>query len=60
MNKKTKKIMQGIGAAMAVGSVVAAASASMPTNGKNSYKKAASNAMDKVNNFVNNVQSMMK
>ena len=58
MKKKTANVIKGIGVAMAVGSVVAAASASMGTN-STSTKKAMQKAVNKVSDFVDTVSSMM-
>ena len=60
MKNNTKKVMQGVGVAMAVGSVVAAASASMAGNRKTDMKKTAKKAMNAVNSFAQDVQSIMK
>lgn len=59
MTKKTQKVMKGLGVAMAVGSAVAAASATMGSN-KQGTKKTAAKAVHAVSNFVDNVSSMMK
>lgn len=58
MKKKTANVIKGIGVAMAVGSVVAAASASMGTNSA-STKKAMQKAVNRVSDFVDTVSSMM-
>lgn len=53
--------MKGLGVAMAVGSAVAAASATMGTNKHNQgMKKNATKAVQAVEHFVDNVSSMMK
>ena len=51
MKKKTANIIKGVGVAMAVGSAVAAASATMGTNSK-STKKTMQKAVTKVSDFV--------
>lgn len=58
MKKKTANVIKGIGVAMAVGSVVAAASATMGTN-STSTKKAMQKAVNKVSDFVDTVSSIM-
>lgn len=57
MKKKTVNIMKGLGVAMAVGSVMAAASASMGEN--KSAKKTMQKAVNKVSDFVDTVASVM-
>lgn len=58
MKRKTAKVMKGLGVAMAVGSVVATASASMNQNGMMN-KKTMQKAVNKVTDFVNGVSTMM-
>lgn len=58
MKKKTANIMKGIGIAMAVGSVVAGASASMGMSSPKT-KKTMKKAVDKVADFVDTVNSVM-
>lgn len=58
MKKKTQNIMKGIGVAMAVGSVIAGATASMGSNSKKT-KKAMQKAVNTVSGFVDSVSSMM-
>lgn len=58
MTKKSQKVMKGLGVAMAVGSVVAAAGASM-TNPTSNTKKNMKKAMNTVTDFVDTVASMM-
>lgn len=59
MTKKTQKVMKNLGITMAIGSAVAAASATMASNNP-STKKSATKAVHAVSNFVNNVSSMMR
>lgn len=59
MTRKTQKMMKSIGITMAIGSAVAAASASMCTTNQ-SAKKSATKAVHAVSSFVNNVSSMMR
>lgn len=58
MKKKTSSIMKGLGVAMAVGSVIAATSASMGSNNTNT-KKTMKKAMGKVADFVDTVATFM-
>ncbi len=58
MKKKTASIMKGIGVAMAVGSVVAGASASMGM-GSQKTKKTMKKAIDKVADLVDTVSAVM-
>ncbi len=58
MKKKTINIMKGLGVAMAVGSVMAAAGATMGQNSK-STKKTMQKAVNKVSDFVDTVASVM-
>lgn len=58
MKKKTANMMKGLGIAMAVGSVVATASASMNQSGMMN-KKTVQKAVNKVTDFVNGVSTMM-
>ncbi len=58
MKKKTVNIIKGVGVAMAVGSAVAAASASMGQNSKNT-RKTMQKAVNKVSDFVDTVSSLM-
>ena len=57
MKKKTVNIMKGLGVAMAVGSVMAAAGASMGEH--KSAKKTMQKAVNKVSDFVDTVASVM-
>lgn len=58
MKKKTANVIKSLGVVMAVGSVVAAASASMGQN-STSTKKAMQKAVNKVSDFVDTVSAMM-
>lgn len=58
MKKKTENILKGVGVAMAVGSVIAGASASMGSNSKKT-KKTMQKAVNTVSNFVDTVADMM-
>ena len=58
MKKKTANIMKGIGVAMAVGSVVAGASATMGM-GSAKTKKTMKKAVDKVSELVDTVSAVM-
>lgn len=58
MKKKTQNIMKGLGVAMAVGSVIAGASATMGSNIKKA-KKTMQKAVNSVSNFVDTVSGMM-
>lgn len=58
MKRKTAKVMKGVGIAMAVGSVVATASASM-NQGSIMNKRTMQKAVNKVTDFVNGVSTMM-
>ena len=58
MKKKTANVIKSLGVVMAVGSVVAAASASMGQNNVNT-KKAMQKAVNRVSDFVDTVTSMM-
>ena len=58
MKKKTQNIMKGLGVAMAVGSVIAGASATMGSNSKKA-KKTMQKAVHSVSNFVETVSGMM-
>lgn len=58
MKKKTANIMKGIGVAMAVGSVVAGASATMGT-GSAKTKRSMKKAVDKVADLVDTVSAIM-
>ncbi len=58
MKKKTQNIMKGLGVAMAVGSVIAGASATMGSNSKKA-KKTMQKAVNSVSNFVDTVSGMM-
>ena len=58
MKKKTQNIMKGLGVAMAVGSVIAGATASMGSNGKKT-KKTMQKAVNSVSHFVDTVSGMM-
>ncbi len=57
MKKKTENIMKGLGAAMAVGSVVAGAAATMGSNSAKT-KRTMKKAVDKVSNFVDTVSDI--
>ncbi|MCD7723344.1 MAG: hypothetical protein LUH82_05285 [Clostridiales bacterium] len=57
MKKKTTNIVKGVGTAMAVGSVVAAASLAMSSGGN--AKKTMKKAAGKVGDFVDMVCEMM-
>ncbi|MCC8023629.1 MAG: hypothetical protein LIO46_07650 [Clostridiales bacterium] len=59
MKKNTRRMMQGLGVAMTVGGVAAAATSMMGTN-KKTYRKNAVKAADTVASFMDNMQSMMK
>ncbi len=58
MKKKTENIMKGLGVAMAVGSVIAGASATMGSNSAKT-KKTMKKAVNKVSDFVDTVSDMM-
>uniref|UniRef100_UPI004027CC6F hypothetical protein n=1 Tax=Eubacterium sp. TaxID=142586 RepID=UPI004027CC6F len=58
MKKKTENILKGVGVAMAVGSVIAGASASMGSNSKKT-KRTMQKAVNTVSNFVDTVADMM-
>ena len=58
MKKKTENILKGVGVAMAVGSVIAGASASMGSNSKKT-KRTLQKAVNTVSNFVDTVADMM-
>lgn len=58
MKKKTANVMKGIGAAMAVGSIIAGASATMGTSSAKT-KKTMKKAVDKVSDFVDTMSAMM-
>lgn len=58
MKKKTENIMKGLGAAMAVGSVVAGAAATMG-KGNAKTKRTMKKAVDKVSTFVDTMSDMM-
>lgn len=58
MKKKTANVMKGLGVAMAVGSVIAATSATMGTNSM-STKKTMKKAVNKVSDFVDTVAAIM-
>lgn len=58
MKKKTASIMKGIGVAMAVGSVIAGAGASMGM-GSQKTKKTMKKAVDKVADLVDTVSAVM-
>lgn len=59
MKKKTANMMKGLGIAMAVGSVVATAGASMNQSGMMN-KRTVKKAVNKVTDFVNGVSTMIK
>lgn len=58
MKKKTANVIKSLGVVMAVGSVVAAATASMGQN-SGSAKKTMQKAVNKVSDFVDTVSAMM-
>ncbi|MCD7872590.1 MAG: hypothetical protein LUG21_04705 [Clostridiales bacterium] len=58
MKKKTENIIKGLGVAMAVGSVIAGASASMGS-GSSKAKKNMKKAVNKVSDFVDTFSAMM-
>lgn len=58
MKKKTENIIKGLGVAMAVGSVIASASATMGS-GSAKTKKNMKKAVNKVTDFVDTVSTMM-
>lgn len=58
MKKNTQNIMKGLGVAMAVGSVIAGATASMGSNSKKT-KKTMQKAVNSVSHFVDTVSGMM-
>ncbi|MFR6065782.1 MAG: hypothetical protein ACLUH5_07055 [Eubacterium sp.] len=58
MKKKTENILKGVGVAMAIGSVIAGASASMGSNSKKT-KRTMQKAVNTVSNFVDTVADMM-
>ncbi len=58
MKKKTADIMKGMGVAMAMGSVIAGAAATMGTN-SNKTKKNMKKAVEKVTDFVDSVSAIM-
>ena len=58
MKKKTADIMKGMGVAMAMGSVIAGAAATMGPN-SNKTKKNMKKAVEKVTDFVDSVSAMM-
>lgn len=58
MKKKTANVIKGLGVAMAVGSVVAAAGATMGQNSTKT-KKAMQKAVNRVSDFVDTVSAMM-
>ena len=58
MKKKTEHIMKGLGVAMAVGSVIAGAGATMGSNSTKT-KKAMKKAVNKVSDFVDTMSDMM-
>ncbi len=58
MKKKTQNIVKGLGVAMAVGSVIMGASATMGSN-SHKTKKTMQKAVNSVSNFVDTVSGMM-
>ena len=58
MKKKTQNIVKGLGVAMAVGSVIMGASATMGSS-NHKTKKTMQKAVNSVSNFVDTVSSMM-
>ncbi len=58
MKKKTQNIMKGLGVAMAVGSVIAGASATMGSNSRKT-KKTMQKVVNSVSHFVDTVSGMM-
>ena len=58
MKKKTQNIMKGLGVAMAVGSVIAGASATMGSNSRKK-KKTMQKAVNTVSQFADKDSGMM-
>ena len=58
MKKKTENLPKGLGVAMAVGSVIASASATMGSSSSKT-KKNMKKAVGKVSDFVDTVSTMM-
>lgn len=58
MKKKTENIIKGLGVAMAVGSVIASATATMGSSSSKT-KKNMKKAVGKVSDFVDTVSTMM-
>lgn len=58
MKRKTENMIKGLGVAMAVGSVIAGATATMGSNSKKA-KKAMQKAVNKVSDFADTVSSFM-
>ena len=58
MKRKTENMIKGLGVAMAVGSVIAGATATMGSNSKKP-KKAMQKAVNKVSDFADTVSSFM-
>lgn len=58
MKRKTENMIKGLGVAMAAGSVIAGATATMGSNSKKT-KRAMQKAVNKVSDFAENVSAFM-